>query len=217
MLDDHFDGRLSAAPEAPLHYAVALAESVCGRMADVEMYAFLIEDARKRHHLERSNLERDSDVQCAILTRSFLIGYLGACKALLDSVAVALATIYGLDLNNVERSFTKGEFWHQLVVDHPNVHRRYHPFRLFFNEIMQWYNETAQRIPPLIVLQRHFGQFARRESLLHVIDERDVDLKQLALNQSTWNWVDALELHRRWKTRLLMLCEKICQDIEANV
>ena len=60
-LDDHFDARFPEANVASTHINVLLAESICSRMADLEMYAFLIEDVRKRH-----GLDKDSDVRGAI-------------------------------------------------------------------------------------------------------------------------------------------------------
>ena len=58
-LDEHFELVLPAAlPHgAATHVAVLLAENVC-RMAEVELYAFLIEDPRKRLKL---NYEGDAD------------------------------------------------------------------------------------------------------------------------------------------------------------
>ena len=79
-LDDVFDRRFATYEEAYNHPCVIMAESLCARMADVEMYAFLIEDARKRH-----TVDPKAEEKAAILTRSFLVGYLGAGRALLDA------------------------------------------------------------------------------------------------------------------------------------
>ncbi|RIK34193.1 MAG: hypothetical protein DCC55_33525 [Chloroflexi bacterium] len=208
-LDDHFD-RSPAVNERPGHLAVILAESICLRMADVEMYAFLIEDARKRH-----GLEKGSDVKAAILTRSFLFGYLGAACSLLECSAMTLALVYDLPLAPAERTFRNGDFWHQLVTQQPNVHRRYHAMRLFFNEVLRWSDETVTRIPPLVVSHNQFGPFSSREMHLRVLDEEDIDLPQLTGEPQHLTWLDPLLLHDRWKPRLLSLCEKLCHDIEA--
>ncbi|MCX6044545.1 MAG: hypothetical protein NT075_05485 [Chloroflexi bacterium] len=209
-LDEHFDECFSAANEATTHISVLLAESVCGRMADLEMYAFLIEDARKRH-----GLEKDSDVRGAILTRSFLLGYLGVSRVLLESSAITLAILYKLTVNHTERSFSNGDFWHQLVTAAPNVHRRYHPMRLFLNEVWRWNNEAVLRVPPLMVSHQHFGQFSSREMHLRALDDPAVDFSQVLGDPTRLNWIDPLHLHDRWKPKLLALCEKICVDIEA--
>jgi hypothetical protein len=207
-LDDHFDERLPIVQGNHPHPSVVLAESLCARFADVEMYAFLVEDARKRHGLEQGN-----DAKAAVLTRSFFIGYLGAARALLDVAAVALSVLYTLPLPPAERTFGHGNFWHQLVTAVPNVHRRYHPMRLFFNEVLRWCNETVYRVPPLFVSHEQFGPFSSREMHLRMLDEAPYNLTQIPAEPLTMNWIDPLHLHDRWKPQLLTLCEKICQDI----
>ena len=208
-LDDYFDQRLGVIQANNPHVSVDFAESLCARMADVEMYAFLIEDARKRHGLEQGN-----DAKAAILTRSFFVGYLGAIRGQLDCAAVALAVLYRLPLPSAERSFAHGNFWHQLVTAVPNVHRRYHGMRLFFNEVWRWCNETVYRVPPLYISQEQYGPYASREMHLRMLDEANLDLTQLPAEPLRLHWIDPLHLHDRWKPQLLSLCEKICQDIE---
>ncbi len=210
-LDDHFAERLGVIQANHPHASVIIAESVCARMADVEMYAFLIEDARKRHGLEKGN-----DVKAAILTRSFFVGYLGATRALLDSAAVGLAILYALPIQPGERSFGHGTFWHQLVTAVPNVHRRYHAMRLAMNEMLRWCSEIPYRVPPLYVSHEQFGPYSSREMHLRMLDEANVDLTKIPAEPLRFNWLDPLHLHDRWKTTLLNLCEKICHDIEQQ-
>lgn len=210
-LDDHFDYRLGVIQASHPHPSVIIAESICARMADVEMYAFLIEDARKRHGLEQGN-----DVKAAILTRSFFIGYLGAARALLESAAVGLAILYELPIQASERSFGQGAFWHQLVTVAPNVHRRYHGMRLTFNEILRWCNEIPYRVPPLYISHEQFGPYSSREMHLRMLDEAQVDLTNIPAEPLRFHWLDPLHLHDRWKTTLLSLCEKLCHDIEQR-
>ena len=210
-LDDHFDYRLGVIQSSHPHPSVIIAESGCARMADVEMYAFLIEDARKRHGLEQGN-----DVKAAILTRSFFVGYLGAARALLESAAVGLAILYELPIQPNERSFGHGTFWHQLVTVAPNVHRRYHAMRLIFNEVLRWCNEIPYRVPPLYISHEQFGPYSSREMHLRMLDEANVDLTKIPAEPLRSNWVDPLHLHDRWKTTFLNLCEKLCQDLEQK-
>ena len=94
-LDEQFDARVLINRAGTTPVPILLAESLCSRMADVEMYAFLLEDTRKRHRLDASG-----EVKVAILTRSFLIGYLGAVRALLDCAASALNTLYNFGLKH---------------------------------------------------------------------------------------------------------------------
>ncbi|MFN8470387.1 MAG: hypothetical protein U0X20_32840, partial [Caldilineaceae bacterium] len=88
-LDEVFDARFATFEEADAHPCVPMAESLCARMADVEMYAFLIEDARRRH-----SVDAKGDDKTSVLTRSFLVGYLGAGRAVLDVAAGVLASLY---------------------------------------------------------------------------------------------------------------------------
>ncbi len=207
-LDDHFDERLSIVQLERPHPSVVLAESLCARFADVEMYAFMIEDARKRHGLEQGN-----DVKAAVLTRSFFVGYLGATRALLDVASVTLSVLYELPLPAVERTFAHGNFWHQLVTAEPNVHRRYHGMRLFFNEVLRWCNESAYRVPPLYVSHEQFGPYSSREMHLRLLDEAQLDLTQIPAEPLSLHWVDPLHLHDKWKPQFLLLCEKLCKDL----
>ena len=158
-VDEVFDARFATFEEADAHPCVAMAESLCARMADVEMYAFLMEDARRRH-----SVDAKGDDKTSILTRSFLVGYFGAGRALLDVAAGTLASLYHLPMGMAEANFGNGDFWHQLVSNAPNVHRRYHALRLFVTEFWRWSSETAHRIPPLGSAQHHFGRYAPANS-----------------------------------------------------
>jgi hypothetical protein len=211
-LDAYFDSYFDDRTEFAVHRNVLLAESVCGRMADIEMYAFLMEDTRKRNSLDRAEDDRAS-----ILTRSFMLGFLNACQGLLDSCAVTLAQIYELPLSHTERSFSNHDYWHQLILLVPAVHRRYHPLRLFFSEIFRWQREIVYRIPPLLVFHSVHGHLPGRDAQLKVVDEGIEELSQLAHEPYTAKWVDPLDLYQRWKPRLLTLCEKTCQDLEQGL
>jgi hypothetical protein len=208
-LDEYFDNIIIDRQQIPLNPYVLFAESVCGRMADVEMYAYLLEDARKRETLERTE-----DDRAAILTRSFLLGFIAASRSLLDSSAVTLSSLYVLPLERSDQSLGSGDFWHQLVLHVPAVHRRYHPLRLFINEVFRWQQETVYRLPPLLALHAHYGHLPSRDAQLRVVDDVNFDLDQLAQEPYSFNWIDPLQLYGRWQPRLLALCEKVCQDIE---
>ena len=210
-LDEHFDTALAYDQNLYAHRSVLLAESVCGRMADVELYAFLLEDTRKR-----TSVQRSEDEKAVIFTRSFLIGFLGACRSLLDSCAVTLALLHELPLERNDRAFSNPDFWHQLVLLAPGVHRRYHPFRLFFNEVMRWQTETVYRIPPLVILQGQYGHLPGREAQLKVADDSSMELSRMAAEPHRVNWIAPLDLYTRWRPRLLSLCERVCLDIQEQ-
>jgi hypothetical protein len=208
-LDEMFDQRFATFEEAYSDPCVVMAESLCGRMADVELYAFLIEDARKRH-----TVDPKAEEKAAILTRSFWVGYLGAGRALLDAGAAILAGVYGLSLTPATMTFGSGDFWHQLVASEPNVHRRYHPLRLFVTEFLRWSAESAHRIPPILVIEAQFGRYAPRDNRLRFYDEPDFTLAEMSDVTLHARWIDPLALHDRWKPQFMLLCEKLSVDLE---
>lgn len=208
-LDEVFDQHFATFEEAYSHPCVVMAESLCARMADVELYAFLIEDARKRH-----TVDPKAEEKAALLTRSFWVGYLGAGRVLLDAAAAMLDGLYGLSLPKSATTFASGDFWHQLVSQQPNVHRRYHPLRMFVSEFLRWTVEAAHRIPPIIVIEAQFGRYAPRENRLKFYDEPAFTLAQMSDVTLHARWIDPLALHDRWKPQFMLLCEKLTVDLE---
>lgn len=210
-LDDHFDKTLTVSMprNALVHPMLLYAESICARLADVEMYAFLIEDARRRHRMDK-----EGDMKAAILTRSFFLGYLGAARAVLDSCAETLDGVLELELPRADRTFASTLFWQRVVQHAPNTHRRYHTMRIFFHEVFRWQVETTDRVVPLEMVRATFGQYATRETQMKVLDEAEVDLRDIALHRGTMNWLDPLLLHARWKPQFLQVCERVCLEIK---
>lgn len=211
-LDDVFDRTFTVFEEADAHPCVVMAESLCARMADLEMYAFLMEDARKRH-----TVDARAEEKATILTRSFFVGYLGAGRAVMDVAAASLAALYGLPVDTQNSNFGSGDFWRHLAAVVPDVHRRYHPLRLFITEFLRWSNESAHRIPPLVAVHHHFGRYTPREQRLQMIDDPNISLTQMSSVPHTMRWTDPLQLHDRWKPQFMLLCEKVCLDLEKNL
>ena len=225
LLDEAFDERFTTVQEAYLNRSVMLAEIICSRMADVELYAFLINDARSRDeslafgsssNADIEQLFRDTDSESgkgAILMRSFMVGYLGACKMLLDAAAYVLCELYDLPLERSAQRFEHADFWHQLVLCAPNTHRRYHSRRIFFNEVTRWRDEAIERIPPIVLLQ---GHLMRQSMQLDVLNEPPASLDALIDDPHSLYWRNPMDLHRDWKPKLLDLCERLCRDIEEQ-
>ena len=213
-LDDHFAQALPATPDrgAAAHLPVLLAERICARYAEVEWYAAAIGDARKRE-----GLDREGDVKAALLTRGLFVGYLGASRSFLDACASTLDSTYTLRLERADRSFASSLFWQVLVERAPNTHRRYHPSRIFFNEVFRWCAESADRIAPLEVIYATFGPYSTRDAHMRVLDEPAVSFITLAEGRRTLNWIDPLALHDRWKSNFISLCDRLCEEIKATV
>ena len=95
-LDDYFD-TLFQTTTGSAQLVVILAENLCRRLADVELFAQYISEA-----------QRESDTfQAAILIGTFLVAYFNACKSLMDAGAITLAKVYNLNLKNKEMDFSK--------------------------------------------------------------------------------------------------------------
>ncbi len=213
-LDDHFDRTLSVAMPrgASTHVAVLMAESICARMAETEWYALQMLGLRKRH-----GMDNEADLRAAVLNRAYVVGYLGVARALLDACASTLATVHDLMLGRAERTFASPLFWQTLVDHAPNVHRRYHTSRLFFNEVFRWGGEVTDRIVPLEMVYATFGHYTTRDSHTKIMDEADTDFATLAYIHRTYNWTDPPTLHDRWKPHFLTLCDKLCGEIESSL
>lgn len=216
-LSEKFTQYTDEAYTPAFHMLLLLTESCCARMADAEMYIHLVEEARQRYHIDMAVIHEDDIHKAAILTRSYTIGLLGACKALLDSGALTLAELYRLPISNPECLFENPNFWQQLTTHAPNVYRRYHTMRLFFNEIISWQNAIPHRLPPLVVLQDRLGPWSSREMQIKLADDKRADLVDMATEPLQFEWIDALTLYNRWKPQLLTLCERLCQDIEQQL
>ena len=50
-----------------------------------------------------------------------------------------------------------------------------------------------------------------------MLDESATDYLTLAYNRGTFNWIDPLQLHDRWKPSFLTMCERLCKEIELLI
>jgi len=215
-LDQRFSQHEDESYTATIHMLLLLTEGLCARMADVEMYIDHVEDARQRYHIDMAVLHDDDLHKAAILTRTYTIGLLGACRSLLDSGALTLAELYRLPISNPECRFDNPHFWELLTTHAPDVYRRYHTLRFFFNEIIHWQSSIPHRLPPLAVLQDRLGPWSSREMQVKLADDDKADLVEMATEPLRFQWSDALDVYGRWKPQLLTLCERVCQDIESH-
>ncbi|MEM7128882.1 MAG: hypothetical protein AAF702_21290 [Chloroflexota bacterium] len=226
LLDEAFDRHFSTILEAYLNRSLMLAEIICSRMADVELYAFLLNDARGRGDGFAVGASSNADIEAltghansdankgAILMRSYMAGYLSACKTLLDSAAYTLSELYQLPIERSARRFENAEFWHQLVLSAPNAHRRYHSRRIFFREVVRWRDEVVERVPPIALLQ---GHLMRQSLQLDVVNDPSENLDKLLSDAPTLYWRNPMDLHREWKPKFLDLCERLCVDIRDQL
>jgi hypothetical protein len=171
-------------------------------MADVEINAFLIEDARKRH-----TVDPKAEAKAAILTRILLAG--AAVRCWTGAAGFASMTSLQRPRRPRQRRLLASLF--------PAANaRRYHPLRLFVTEFMRWTTESAHRIPPILVIEAQFGKYAPRDNRLQFYDEPDFTLAEMSSVTMHARWIDPLALHDRWKPQFMLLCEKLAVDLEKG-
>ena len=105
-----------------------LAENICHRMADVEVYAEYISE----------ELKRNNAGQAAIYIGTLLVGFFTACKSLLGAGAIALNEIYQLEIDDPKKQdFRKGTLWNRLrgKGEHA-VYNRYSVYKDLIDEIV---------------------------------------------------------------------------------
>jgi hypothetical protein len=207
-LDDYFDTLFQTTFDLTQE-VVMLAENLCRRLADVELFAHYISEAQRK----------SNTFQAAILIGTFLVAYFNACKSLLDAGAIALAKIYNLNLTNKEMDFSKRIFWRQLEGQTgPIVVDRYTPFNSLFSEIVKLRDAAVHRLTPFVITHSPgFPEKVPREKLeIKMVDEPDTDISAIVKRAKDIRWIEPLDCHKQWREQLLDFCEQICLDIKTQ-
>ena len=207
-LDDYFD-TLFPTTAGSTQEVVILAENLCRRLADVELFAQYISEA-----------QRESDTfQAAILIGTFLVAYFNACKSLMDAGAITLAKLYPLNLTNKEMDFSKKKIWQRLETQiGPTVVDRYAPFKSLFDEIVKWRDSAVHRLTPFVVT--HFPgspeKVPREKLAIKMVDQPDTDISVIVKKAKDIRWIEPLDCHKQWREHLLGFCEQVCLDIRTQ-
>ena len=207
-LDNYFD-TLFQTTVGLTQEVVILAENLCRRLADVELFAQYISEAQRKSNIS----------QAGILIGTFLIAYFNACKSLMDAGAITLAKIYSLDLRNKETDFSKRKFWQQLEKQiEPTVLDRYTPFRSLFSEIVRWRDSAVHRLTPFMVIHTPDSpnKVPREKMEIKMVDQPDTDISVFAKKPEDIRWIDPLDFHKQWREHLLDFCGQVCLDIRAS-
>jgi hypothetical protein len=207
-LDNYFD-TLFQTTVGLTQEVVILAENLCRRLADVELFAQYI-----------SGAQRKSDTfQAAILIGTFIVAYFNACKSLLDAGAITLAKIYNLNLKKKEMDFSKRIFWRQLEKQlGPIVVDRYAPFNSLFSEIVKWRDAAVHRLTPFVITHSPGSpEKVPREKLeIKIADQPDTDISVIVKRAKDIRWIEPLDCHKQWREQLLDFCEQVCLDIRTQ-
>lgn len=206
-MDNYFDSKFSDINELFKTAGLKLTENICRRIADVDMYASVIENM----------LNNSNAYKAATLTGSFMVGYLSACKSLLDAGSISLSEIYSLPLSNKEKDFSKGKFWNQLLIVNKVVHKRYFAFKKLFEEIIKWRDAAVHRIAPLIIVhgKGHPEKVKREDMEIKMIADPNLDISDFIANTKETEWIEPLDLHKNWRGEFIKFCEELCKDIKT--
>lgn len=233
-LDEYFDTKISesAGPSILEFPLVNLAGNLCYRMADIDLYAFLIDDLLNDSYIfwsERSPTHQKIHKK-TMLASSLLISYFCSCKSLFDAGAIALNHLYSMGLKDKQQDFGKKDFKKIL-----NKKSQYHYDQYFslVDEIIKWRDCYIHRIPPAVmpVENRLIPDSSSKGFSICLIGKTQKGSYELGgpinLNEVIWAYENddsqtknklglcqLLDLHEEWRPKLVEFCMLICNEIK---
>jgi hypothetical protein len=209
-LDEYFDTFFKTS-DGDGHQSVILAENLCRRMADVELYAQYIFHAQSG---QRSSEEAED---AAVLVGTFLVAYFSACKSVFDAASIALSKIYDLRLTNKGMNFSKDRFREELEGKAGTITTsRYTPFRSLSEEIVAWRDSAVHRITPFVVTYSHERPWKAQKIDIIMASNPDTNISAVIKKLDSIEWVEPLYYHTKWREQLIRFCAEICQDIRTH-
>ena len=208
-LDEYFDTQFASLPGAFRHTSVLLAHNLCRRMGDIDTYAQDISDV----------LNDSTHKYREIRVGTLLAGYFSACKALFDAAAISLFTLYSLTftdkrgkhpLSLKQRDFSKQEFWKVLEKD-IGVKNRFKKFKPVSDDVVSWRDVAVHRVAPLVVQRRS----STGHMEIKMAAKPEADMLYFMGSQDDKDWLNPLDLHRKWRPLFLELCKEVCHDISS--
>jgi len=236
-LDEYFDEKIPDSAGSSIanildYPLVSLAENLCYRMADIDLYASLINDLLKDSHefwSEGSPIGRHIHKK-TILASSLLISYFGSCKSLSDAGAIALNQLYSLRLAYKEQDFRKPEFKSRIREKSQND---YSPYISLVDEIIKWRDCGIHRMPLTVMAVENrampgpsdkgfsiclFGKVQKGSNKLggpiildEVIKAFENDDSQL---KDKLGLCQLLDPHEEWRPKFIDFCGLICDEIK---
>jgi len=208
-LDDFFDELLFKNGKVWVRESSDLAQNLCRRMADIELYAWLISRAETAPNAFNG----------ATLIGTYLVGYFSACKSLLDAGSITLAKLYNLNLSNKEMDFSKPKFRRELTENQPTVYHRYAKFAGLVHDIVECRDSAVHRVTPFVIVHAPDdpNKTPRDKQEIRMVPEPDTELSTFVKNHEKINWVKPLHFHNEWKSCLIEFCEEVCLDIRDKI
>jgi hypothetical protein len=236
-LDAYFDKKIPESDEASMtkifdYTLVSLAENICYRMGDIELYSFLINELSNSSTKiwAKNSPIRQNIFKRTILARSLIISYFSACKSLFDAGAIALNQLYRLNLGDKEQDFRKSKFINALK---DKGKSDYSQFEGLVNDIVRWRDESIHRVPPpvMIVDSRvipgslvkgfRISLFGKMKKGSHMIGG-PITLDEVIKTQlgnddqkkKEIGFSELLDLHEEWRPKFTKFCELLCGDLK---
>jgi len=236
-LDEYFDEKISDSSEASIakileHPLVKIAENLSYRMADIDLYAVLIDDLIQNNHefwSKESVLNQHIDEK-AIFVKSLLISLYSSYKSLFDAGAIALNQLYSLELKDKEQDFRKGKFLELLT---SRGKPDYTDFRPLVNKIIKWRDSCIHRVPPTVITIEEdlihnssdnrynislFGKMEKGSNMIGDPTTLGEIIKALENNdaqtRSEIGFSELLDHHKEWRRECINFCGLVCDDIK---
>ncbi|MFH0897504.1 MAG: hypothetical protein V1850_05615, partial [Candidatus Bathyarchaeota archaeon] len=198
-------------PRAFRHPSVLLAHNLFLRISDIDNYSQDISVVLN------GSVHKYGEIRVGTL----LVGYFSACKALLDAAAISLSTLYSLTFTDKkgerplrlkQRDFSKTYFRKALEKDIA-LKNRFEKFKLVSDDVVSWRDVAVHRVPTLVVQRPN----ATKHMEIKMAVKPEADMLYFMNSQDDKDWMDPLDLHRKWRPLFIELCEEVCRDIRTTV
>lgn len=205
-LDDYFGKTFKAGSEI-FQSSTRLAENLCHRMADVELYADYISE----------EVKRDNAFKAAINIGTLLVGFFTSCKSVLDAGAMALNMVYKLNLPERQQDFGKPELMRELKKKtRTEVYKRYRIYDSFIKEAIGWRDSAVHRHTPFCIVHQNHSNSPREQQEIKLANQLDADINDIARKSATIEWVEPLHQYNKWYSSLVAFCADVCTDIQSH-
>jgi len=205
-LDAYFGKTFKAGSEL-FQTSTRLAENLCHRMSDVELYAYYISEEMKR----------DNAFRAAINIGTLLVGFFTSCKSVLDAGAIALNMVYKLNLPERQQDFGKPELMRALKKGtKTEVYKRYRIYDSFIKEAISWRDSAVHRHTPFCVVHQNQSNSPREKQEIKLANQLDTDINDIARKPTTIDWVEPLHQYNKWYSSLVDFCADVCKDIQSH-
>jgi len=214
-LGQRFEQRRLRSPEVSLTSTLAISQNLCRRLGYVDVLAKVIETTLLDTRIGAFGQSE--------LVSGFLVSHFGACKSVLDAVAISLNHVYGLGLTGGNLDMHKHVFWSTLMSRAAFREHDYNTHRPLIDSVTKWRDEAVHRIPPLVIVSGagHPASVPTPKPNVTLCLVLGITTEQFFnLNKSGYRadkFGHPLHFHRLWRSSLEELCSLACDDIATHM